>query len=407
MKLRFQLRIMLIAVSKEKWRMMLAIGAAALGLAAVMILTSLSAGAKGELRAVLAQIGINVLAVNPKRIQAITNRGGNWYVSERLRTKDIESISAQAQEVRAIVPEVEEEGAAVKYNGAALNTTVKGVGVAFPTVRNFEIASGRFFSAVDAEASSPVAVLGSYVVDKLNDGFSMLGETIWVKGIAFKVIGQFKSKGLSEFGTNYDDLIVVPYGAGKTRLYGRDYLDRILLLPKDGADIDETISDVSDILRINHRIAADDESDFSVVLPVTTDRAKRTSNELLSGIAIAFTGITLLIGGVGIFSVSYLNVSDRRGEIGLRIALGATRRNIVILFILEALLLSTIGCAIGLLSGVAAIFVMQRFTDWRLAYDLSVFGVPALLSVLLGVMFGVLPAYKASTLLPAEALRSE
>ena len=406
MKLRFQLRIMLIAVSKEKWRMTLAIGAAALGLAAVMILTSLSAGAKGELRAVLAQIGINVLAVNPKRIQAISNRGGNWYLSERLRAKDIESIGAQVKEVRAIVPEVEET-AAVKYNGAALNTTVKGVGVAFPTVRNYEVASGRFFSALDEEKRRPVAVLGSYVVDKLNDGFSMLGETLWVKGIAFEVIGQFKSKGLSEFGTNYDDVIVVPYGAGKTRLYGRDYLDRILLLPKEGADIDATISEVGDILRINHRIADDEESDFSVVLPVTTDRAKRTSNELLGGIAIVFTGITLLIGGVGIFSVSYLNVSDRRGEIGLRIALGATRRNIVILFILEALLLSTIGCALGLLSGAASILVMQRFSDWRLAYDLSVFGLPALLSVVLGLFFGVLPAYKASTLLPAEALRSD
>lgn len=404
MRIGFQLRMMLIAISKERWRMLLAVAAVALSLASVMILLALSAGANHEMRAILVQVGINVLTVSPERVQAVTNRGGQWYMSERLTIKDRDSIAA-AGVFRAVVPEAE-ESLLIQYNGEDLRTTVKGTSIEFPAVRNYEIASGRFFAPADDALANPVAVLGSFVVDKLNGGFSMLDETVWIRGIAFTVIGQFREKGLSDSGTNYDDLIAVPYNTALTRLYQRDYLDQILLQADSAAGIDGRVEVVRDILRSNHRIGDGAKDDFRILQPLSSDRAKRTTDELLGGLAFFFTVITLAIGGAGVFSVSYLNVLDRRGEIGLRMALGATRRSIVGLFVLEAVLLSAIGCAGGLLLGTAAIGLLALWTEWRLAFDLPVLAVPALLSAALGVVFGALPAYKAASMLPVDALRA-
>lgn len=406
MRIGFQLRLMLIAISKEKWRMSLAVGAVALGLAAVMILMALGAGARREVEGILSQVGVNVVTVVPANVRAVAGRGGEWYPSQKLRLEDIDAIVRNVSGIRIATPEIEDT-LSVTYESEELRTTVKGVRQReFGAVRNYRIASGRDFTEEEERRGDRVAILGSFVVQRLNGGFSMLNETIWIRGLgAYRVVGLYEEKGLSESGTNYDDLVVLPLQTARDRVYTRDYLDRILLLPESDADVDRIVADVQDVLRDTHGVV-DGKDDFQVLRPSTTDMAKRTTNALLGGLAWFLTAITLAIGGAGVFAVSYLNVLDRRGEIGLRIALGATRRDIVSLFLLEALLLSAIGCIAGFLCGFAAIRLFALLTDWSMAIDGSVIAVPALVSALLGVVFGVLPAYKASRLAPVEALRA-
>lgn len=407
MRIGFQLRLMLVAVSKEKWRMALAVGAVALGLAAVMILMALGAGARQEVAGVLSQVGVNVLTVVPERVQAVANRGGGWYPSEKLRAADLDAIRRNVPGVRIVTPEVE-ESVPVRYGAELLRTTLKGVNERqFAQVRNYRIASGRGFLPAEEADGAPVAIVGSFVVERLNANFSMLDQTVWVGDAgAFRVVGQYEEKGLSDSGTNYDDLVVVPYETARTRLFGRDNYDRILLLPHEGADVDRVAANVRDVLRDNHGIDPGDRDDFDILRPSTTDRAKRTTGELLGGLAWFLTAVTLSIGGAGVFAVSYLNVLDRRGEIGLRIALGATRRDIIVLFLMEALLLSALGCIAGFALGYCAIRMFALWTEWKMAIDFSVIAVPASVSALLGIVFGVAPAYKASRMAPVEALRA-
>lgn len=406
MRAGFQLRLMLIAISKEKWRMSLAVVAVALGLAAVMILMALGAGARREVEGILSQVGVNVITVIPANVRAVAGRGGDWYPSQKLRLEDIDAIVHNVSGIRTATPEIEDT-LPVSYGSEELRTTVKGVRQReFGSVRNYRIASGRDFTEEEERRGGQVAILGSFVVKRLNGGFSMLNETIWIRGMgAYRVVGLYEEKGLSESGTNYDDLVVLPLQTARNRVFPRDYLDHILLLPEPGADMEEIIADVQDVLRDTHGIV-DGKNDFQILRPSATDMAKRTTNALLGGLAWFLTAITLAIGGAGVFAVSYLNVLDRLGEIGLRIALGATRRSIVLLFLLEALLISAIGCIAGFLCGFAAIWLFAALTEWKMAIDGSVIAAPALVSAVLGVVFGVLPAYKASRLMPVEALRA-
>lgn len=406
MRLGFQFRLMLIAISKEKWRMLLAIGAIALGLSSVMILMALGAGARREVEGILSQVGVNVVTVVPANVRAVAGRGGEWYPSQKLRLEDIDAILQNVSGIRIATPEIEDT-LPIGYQSEEMRTTVKGVRQReFATVRNYRIASGRDFTVEEERRGERVAILGSFVVKRLNGGFSMLDETIWIRGSgAYRVVGQFEEKGLSESGTNYDDLLVVPLQTARDQIFLRDSLDRILLSPEPGADIERIVAGVQDVLRDTHRID-DGKDDFQILRPSTTDMSKRTTNALLSGLAWFLTAITLMIGGAGVFAVSYLNVIDRHGEIGLRIALGATRRDIVSLFLLEAVLLSAIGCIAGFVCGFAAIRLFALLTDWKMAIDATVVVAPALVSVALGIVFGVLPAYKASRLRPVDALRS-
>lgn len=404
MKAGFQLKLMLVAISKERWRLSLAVGAVALGLAAVMILMALGAGARREVEGILSQVGVNVITVVPANVRAVAGRGGEWYPSQMLRIEDIDAIMHNVSGIRVATPEIEDT-LAVSYADEELRTTVKGVREReFRSVRNYRITAGRGFTEEEERRGGQVAILGSFVVDRLNGGFSMLDETIWIRDLgAYRVVGLYEEKGLSESGTNYDDLVVLPLRTALERIYPRNDLDHILLQPEAGGDVERIVADVRDVLRDTHGIT-DGKDDFQILRPSTTDKAKSTTNALLGGLAGFLTLVTLAIGGGGVFAVSYLNVLDRRGEIGLRIALGATRRDIVSLFLLEAVLLSAIGCIAGIVCGFAAIRLFEVFTDWKMAIDASVIAAPALVSAVLGVVFGVLPAYKASRLAPVEAL---
>jgi putative ABC transport system permease protein len=403
-KLKLQLRIMFLALRKSGFRSLLALGVVGLGIAAMMIMLALSAGADQELRAITEKIGKNLFVVTAGKVMPQVGRGQGWYMSTKLKLADVETMREQIPGIREIVP-ILETSLQAKLGRKTLTTQVRGVTPQFTEVRNFRLEEGRLLDDKDAAAKSRVAVVGAFAVKKLNDGFSMVGETIWIAGIPFEVVGQLAEKGISTDGQNEDDQILIPLETAQRRVFNVESLSRLLVQVKDQEQMDVVQSATREVLRANHELDDDVKDDFNILSLVRNDQVRRISSGFLQGLAQIFALVTLAIGGAGVLAVTYLNVKDRTSEIGLRMAIGARRRDITNLFVAEACVLSMAGGLAGILVGGLGIALLKQLTGWQMAIDLRGVMVPFLVSMLLGLVFGAMPAAQASRVTPVEALR--
>lgn len=403
-KLKLQLRIMVLSLRKSGFRSLLALASVGLGIAAMMITLALGAGAERELQAITEKMGKNLFMIKAGQVlgQAGLNRG--WYVSTKLDRSDVKALGEQIPDIRTIVPILEGSFQA-KLNRQGLVTSVRGVSPDFPEVRNFQLEDGRLLDDKDGLAKSRVAVVGPFVAKRLNDGFSMVGETIWIGGVPFEVVGQLKEKGVSADGQNEDDQILVPLETARRRLFNVDYLSRMLVQVKDQERMAEVESRTREVLRRSHALDDDVKDDFDILALVRANQIRNMNSAFLKGLSQIFALVTLVIGGAGVLAVTYLNVKDRTSEIGLRMAIGARRKDIASLFVAEACLLSVAGGLFGLVVGGVSIAVLKQMTGWQMAVELRGVSVPFLVSVLLGLVFGVVPALQASRVVPVEALR--
>jgi putative ABC transport system permease protein len=404
-KLKLQLRIMFLALRKSGFRSLLALAAVGLGIASMMIMLALSTGANRELQAITDKIGKNLFVVAAGKVLPPAGRGQGWYTSTRLNLLDVTAMREQIRGIRTIAPILESSSLQVKLNGETVTTQVRGVTPEFPELRNFRLAEGRLLDDKDDLAKSRVAVVGAFVVKKLNDGFSMVGERIWIGGIPFEVVGQLQEKGISSDGQNEDDQILVPLETARRRLFNVEYLSRLLVQVEDQGQMSEVQSATRDVLRASHDLDDDVKDDFNILSLIRADKIRRISSGFLEGLAQIFALVTLAIGGAGVLAVTYLNVKDRTSEIGLRMAIGARRKDIANLFVAEACVLSLVGGLAGLIIGALGIVALKQLTGWQMAVDLRGVTVPLLVSVLLGLAFGVIPALQAAKVTPVEALR--
>jgi putative ABC transport system permease protein len=400
-----QLRITVAALRKSGWRAVLAMSCVAVGIVATMMTLALSTGAERELAAISEKLGRNLFVVNSGSLQARTAAGPGWSPSTRLKPTDATAISEQIGAIQASSA-VRDGAAQVRFRGLDTGTTVRGVEPAYFGLRNLAIAAGRPFEDFDNDQRNRVAVVGSYIATRLNGGESLVGERLWINGTPYEVVGQLAEKGVSPDGTNEDDQVFVPVQTALQRLFHVDFLSSILLQTRRLEEMDDARAQVRAVLRDRHALAESEKDDFDVVSLMHTDAVKRLSAEFLAGMSRLFAAISLFIGGVGVFAVTTLNVRDRTGEIGLRMAIGARRIDIARLFIVEACLLSGAGGALGMILGTIAIVVLGTATDWSVAFDLRDLIWPVGLSVLMGLASGTFPAVRASRLPPVEALRA-
>jgi putative ABC transport system permease protein len=343
-------------------------------------------------------MGRDLITISPAEIQYLPSRGEGWFFSKKLQIEDVDIVREHVGDVKEVAPVVERY-LSTQFQNREMRTMIQGVTTNFLGIKQFELEYGEFFSEADSEQKKRVAVIGSFVASKLNSGYNMVNEKLLIDGVPFVVIG------LSDAGTNYDDLILVPIKTANDRVFRKDYIDRILVKANAGVDTKNLLIDLSEVLRDSHKLDNRIKNDFTILQQNTSDIAKETTNTLLGGLAIFFTGITLLAGSIGILSVSFLNVLDRKGEIGLRVALGATRGNILLMILMESTLLSLLGGLLGLLMAGGLIYTLDMFTQWEVGVDWSVIAMPFVLSVFLGLVFGLIPAQKAANLQPVEALR--
>jgi len=403
-KLKLQLRIMFLALRKSGFRAVMALSSVGLGIAALMIMLALGEGAQREMQAIMDQMGKNLFTIRAGQVMAQPGRAAGWFTSTRLKSADMTVMKERVPGILTIAP-ILEGSFAVKLDREEMTTSVRGVTPEFLAVRNYRVEEGRSLDERDNLGRERVALVGSYIARQLNDGFSMIGEKIWVGGVPFEVVGQLAAKGISSEGLNEDDQILIPLETARRRLFNVDYLSRLLVQVDDEKRMGAAQEEAREVLREKHDLDADVKDDFEILDTIRANQIRSMNSAFLQGMSQLFAAITLAIGGAGVLAVTYLNIKDRTPEIGLRMAIGARRKDIAAQFVAEACLLSLLGGLAGLLVGWLGMLILRRATEWQMAVDLRGLAIPLLVSLALGLAFGAGPAIKASKVMPVEALR--
>jgi putative ABC transport system permease protein len=320
--------------------------------------------------------------------------------------EDAEAIQREIPGITVLSPEVRGR-AQVAAGNENWNTQVLGESPDYFTVRQWPIVQGGPFSEVDVRSANKVAILGKTVVDQLYPGADPVGEVIRIKNVPFKVIGVLAGKGVTPWGQDQDDVVIVPYTSGMKRLFGATTLQSIVIQTASPDMLQPVQDQITELLRQRHRIIPPREDDFGVrnqqeIADATTAQSK-TMAWLLASIAC----VSLVVGGIGIMNIMLVSVTERTREIGIRMAVGARGGDILWQFLIEAVTLSMIGGIIGILSGLGTSKIIEVVKHWPVMTPLVWIVIAFLVSAAVGVFFGFYPARKASRLDPIDALRYE
>jgi putative ABC transport system permease protein len=389
----------------NKMRSLLTMLGVVIGVAAVIAMVALGNGAKAQVEARVAALGTRLLQVDAARVQ----QGGIAVANAvRLTEKDAQFLQEHSTMLSEIEPQ-QDRRIQVTYRNQNTNTQVTGASSNFLTVRGYELDVGRMFTTHEDQARLRLAVLGADVIATLNmpSADAVLGERIRIGGLQFEVIGVLKAKGSQGGFGEPDSQIIIPFETGRFKVFGTPYLNDLFVVAAREDSVPEALIQVEQLLRRAHRIAADKPDDFRIrssaeylsLLGSTTE----TFTALLAGIA----SVSLLVGGIGIMNIMLVTVTERTREIGVRKALGATRTNILIQFVSEAVTLCVVGGLIGAASGVGVARVLSATMGWNTVVGPESIMLGFLFSAGVGLVFGVWPARRAAGLDPIEALRYE
>jgi putative ABC transport system permease protein len=407
MEFRETLGVALEALRVNKLRSFLTMLGIVIGVAAVIAMIALGRGAQDQVKRRIAALGTTLLTVMPSQARGF---GGVASSSDRaaLRLEDAQAIEERGTTVAAVQPEMS-RSLLVQYESRNTNTSIVGVTSNYLEVRNFTMDAGRMFGAADDAARRRVAVVGPQVVLDLglSSGSALVGESVRIDGIQFEVVGVLASKGQGGGFANPDDQILIPIQTARYRLIGSDRLRSISVLAPSEEDIPVAMAEVKRILRREHRLRSGQEDDFNIRnqsdFLATLGETTQVFTYLLAGIA----AVSLLVGGIGIMNIMLVSVTERTREIGVRKALGATQRNILLQFLVEALVLCLLGGTVGILLGAGSAWLLKALFDWSTSVGLSSVAVAFLFSAAVGIVFGVWPARRAAGLDPIQALRYE
>ena len=406
------IQIALEAIVANRLRSALTMLGIIFGVGAVIAAVSMTQGARAATLKQFERFGTNVLTVRAGQTRHGPVRGGVGS-QQNLTWADAEAIAQECPSVVAVAPQVQ-TSAQVKAGNANTSTRIVGVTENFPSVRDFKFAEGRFFTAREVKARSKVAVLGPTVVENLfGAGSTVAGEQIKIKSVTFRVLGQFETKG-SMGMFSQDDQIMVPITTAMYRLIGRsgayvgprDSVNSINVQFADMKLADQARAEVEALLRERHGIRAGSDDDFFVMSAADFIAGAEEASRIMTLLFGSIAAVSLLVGGIGIMNIMLVSVTERTREIGLRKAVGATPRDILLQFLIESLTLSMAGGTIGVGMGITAAYAM-RFVGLNTAISIPWVIIAFSFAAFTGVFFGLLPAQKAAMLDPVEALRHE
>jgi putative ABC transport system permease protein len=406
MRVRRVLRISRKQLLAHKMRTALALMGLVVGVAAVLVMVALGQGVQREVLSVIDEMGTDLLVVSAGRARTSVAREQAAGTVKTLVQTDAEAVFETCASVRAVAP-VQSQRMQVRYERYTTNTMIVGTTPEFTQIRNFYPARGTFFTAEEERASQRVAVLGQAIVANLFSGEDPIGEIIRIGNVPFEVIGVMAAKGVDVFGTDQDNQVFVPLRTALRRLFNVTHLGAIYVQASSGDDMADAAEEIRWLLRERQRLdRLGHPDDFTIMNQAELRVAHAESAETFTLLTAGIAGVSLLVGGIGILSVMLMTVRERRREVGLRMAVGAPRADIMAQFVLEASMLSLGGGLLGLVIGIATAGVLQVvssstvYLDWRPA--LLALGV----SAAIGLFFGVYPAHRASRLDPIEALRA-
>jgi putative ABC transport system permease protein len=375
-----------------------------IGVGAVITMVALGSGAQKAVEDRIAALGANVLTVF-----AGQGRFGGIRITDQtiLSTDDYEALLRDATLLDAVVPEMQ-QSFQVKYGNQNSNLNIVGTTSNYIQVRNYTVPHGRMFTSGDDEARQRYAVLGAAVPRMLGaNPAAMINQTIQIRGINFEIIGVLSEKGAAGGWGNPDEQILIPLQTAKYRVVGSDRLRSLAVQVADGVPIEQGMVDLERVLRREHKIRPGQENDFTIRNQQDLLATQQQTTQVFTTLLASIAAVSLLVGGIGIMNIMLVSVTERTREIGVRKALGATRGNIMLQFLVEALALCLVGGALGVLLGVGAAITLSRVMQWNTLISPAAVTIAFGFSALVGLFFGLWPARRAASLDPIVALRYE
>ena len=409
-KLITSIRIALRALKVNRTRSALTMLGIIIGVAAVIAMVGVGAGATARIQAQIQSIGSNLIIVLPGSISSNGVRLGSGGVAT-LTQDDAKAIATECPSVAMTAPMVR-GGVQVVAGSNNWATSAQGVTPEYMTIRDYTMLSGQFFTTQDVDAAAKTAVLGATVAQNLFGDQDPTGQVVIIKNVPFTVAGVLTPKGQSPTGQDQDDVILLPISTATQKVIGANRANAkavgsLMVQAVSPQLMDQAIQEMEVLLRERHRLQSGADDDFSIRNLTEVFAAQETSAQVMSILLGAIASVSLVVGGIGIMNIMLVSVTERTREIGLRLAVGAKRQDILSQFLVEAVTLSLLGGLIGIGVGLTASLLISHFADWSTQVSpLSVLA-SFLFSALVGVFFGYYPARKAAYLNPIEALRYE
>jgi putative ABC transport system permease protein len=373
--------------------------------ASVTVMVAVGQGAQQQVHAQIGSLGSNLIVVVPGNItQGGVSQGAGTF--SRLTVEDVEAIDRNGTLLTAVSPVVMTRTQVI---GPAGNwrTSIQGVDADYQQVRDWPVAEGAFFTEEDVFARRKVALLGKTVADALFPGESPVGRRVQVRDTLLDVMGVLAPKGQMASGQDQDDVVLLPYTTAQARLSGQVRIPQILVSAASSGDLPAAQEEVRAALRDAHGIAPGDEDDFTVRDQTQIAEAAAGATRIMTMLLAAIASISLLVGGIGVMNIMLVSVTERTREIGIRMAIGARDRDVMVQFLVESVVLSLLGGLAGAAAGIGGAALLAQFTGWTVSVPPATIALALGFSGAIGVFFGFQPARKAAALNPIQALRYE
>ena len=392
------------AILRHKMRSFLTVLGIVFGVGCVITMVAIGAGAAKSIQSSIASLGSNFIMIFPG---AVTQSGARIHTGQSTLTEeDAVAIKTECPSVAYVSPS-SRIAAQVVAGEQNWGTQIQGAGVEWPFIRAWNVSEGSFFTEGDVKGAAKVAVLGRTVADALFPQGGAVGQTVRIKNVPFRVVGVLEAKGGSQVGQDQDDTIVAPYTTVLKRLEGRNRLGAIIVAAADPALVPQAMSEMESLLRQRRRLQPGQDNDFMMrsqeEIAAFANQNASTISTLLGWAAL----ISLLVGGIGVMNIMLVSVTERTREIGVRMAVGAKGRDVLSQFLIEAIVLSLVGGALGIGGGILVSRMIAENAGWPVEVTPASIAMAFGTAALIGIIFGFYPAWKASKLDPIEALRYE
>ena len=399
------IRVAFNALGRNKMRSILTMLGIIIGVGAVIAMVSIGQGAQATIQEQIASAGSNMLFVQSGSWNHGGVRSGAGTMSN-LTVEDYQAIERECSAVKNASPVVR-SSAPVIFGNQNWFTNIQGVNTKFSEIRLWDVETGAMFTDQDVNSAQRVCILGKTVVDNLFPGQDPIGQEIRVRNSPWRVIGVLKSKGQSGMGQDQDDTIIAPYTTVQKKMLGITYIQSIMVSAVSQAASSTAETQITDLLRQRHRLAAQDDNDFMVRNLSDIAELANSSNQVMTLLLGSIAFVSLIVGGIGVMNIMLVSVTERTREIGIRMAVGATGGDIQFQFLTEAVVLAVFGGVVGIIFGITASKVISDFLGWPTLVSTTAIGMAFSFAGGIGIGAGWYPARKASRLDPIEALRYE
>ena len=399
------LEISFISLTRNKMRSFLTMLGIIIGVGAVIAMMVVGNGAQKNIKDQISSLGTNVILIFP----GSTNQQGvrtGFGSAVTLTNDDLEAITTECPSVALATPTLR-TGAQIVYQEMNWRTGVMGANPEFFAIRSWMVSSGQYFTDADVRGATKVCVVGKTIVDNLFKDNDPVGQMIRIKNLPFRIVGVLAPKGQSALGQDQDDIIVAPSTTVQKKLMGVTFLGSILASAESESAMDDALRQITEVLRVKHKLQPWEENDFTVRSQTEIANAAQSTSQALTVLLASIASISLIVGGIGIMNIMLVSVTERTKEIGIRMSIGATAKNILSQFLIEAIVLSLLGGIIGIISGVIASRLISLFAGWTTLVSPESVLLSFLFAAAVGVFFGFYPARKAALLNPIDALRYE